>query len=128
MAFDWYKVTDDVDDAHLGDHGIAVDLAHVAAGVFALGLAQMQRPGAVAVVRRAETRNPRHQMLVDGHDHLTVQMNPRHLFNIILRRQCQWNWFMTSVCMVSVEKSLLLSMLISLLLLFPISVSGFWCF
>jgi len=58
-------------------------LTHVATGVLRLGLAYVQRPRSFTVVWGTETRDPRHQVLVDGHNHLTIQMNPRHLFKHI---------------------------------------------
>ena len=75
--------TNDVDDADLSDHWVAIDLTHVATGVLRLGLAYVQRPRSFTVVWGTETRDPRHQVLVDGHNHLTIQMNPRHLFKHI---------------------------------------------
>ena len=71
--------TYNVDSSYLADHGITVDLTHVMTSVFRLGPADVEQPRSLVIMRNAETRNPRHHLPVDGHDHLPVQMHPRHL-------------------------------------------------
>ena len=78
-----------MDVAGLVDDGVAVDLARVAAGVVGRGAADVHRPRAVVVVRGAEARDPRHHLLLDGHDHLPLLVDPRHLLIMISFLQSQ---------------------------------------
>ncbi len=57
--------TDNVNVAHLADHRLRVDLAHVAAGVFLLDSADVQVPGALVVVGDGEAADPGHHLTVD---------------------------------------------------------------
>ena len=52
---------------------------HVSASVFGMNSANVQLPGALMIVRDAESANSGHHLSVDGEDHLPVQMHPRHL-------------------------------------------------
>lgn len=56
--------------------------------VYRLGTAEVERPRVtVGVVRCAVARDAGHQVLMNGHDHVAVQMDPGHLSEIHKLRQ-----------------------------------------
>ena len=71
--------TDNVDVAHLADHGFRINLTHVSSGVFGLDAADVQMPSALVIVRDAEAADTGHNLTMDRQDHLPVEMHPRHL-------------------------------------------------
>lgn len=73
------ELTNHLHEADLVDDGDHVHLAHVVAGVRGLDVAYMQRPSGGVVPRHAESRDERDGALVDGEQHLAVQVHPRHL-------------------------------------------------
>ena len=68
-------LTNNVDVAHVGEHGIGVDLAHVVALVLLLYVADVQVPCVVLVVSDLEPGDAGDDVVVDRQDHLTLKVD-----------------------------------------------------
>jgi len=69
----------DVNTADLLLHDAGVDLTHVAAPVRFFHLTNVQLPGAVVVVRHADPRIVRHDLVMKRQDSLVLRLHPSHL-------------------------------------------------
>ena len=72
-------LTDNLKEADLAHHRVRVQLAHIVAPVVLLYVVDVQQPGLLVVVGNREPRYLHHHVLVDGQEHLTPHVNPRHL-------------------------------------------------
>ena len=72
-------LTHNVEYPHVGDHGVRVYLAHVMSLVLLLHVLDMQTPRVVLVVGDGEPGDARYHLVVDGQDHLPVQVHKGNL-------------------------------------------------
>ncbi len=72
-------LTHNVEYPHVGDHGVRVYLAHVMSLVLLLHVLDVQTPRVVLVVGDGEPGDARYHLVVDGQDHLPVQVHKGNL-------------------------------------------------
>ena len=72
-------LTEHLERADLRHERGRVDLAHVEAAVAALHLRDVQHPRVGVVLHEPEARDARNHPVVDGEDHLPLQVDPGHL-------------------------------------------------
>ena len=68
-----------VDTAYLLLHDASVDLTHITAPVTLLHLTDVQLPCTVIVMRHADPRIVRHDLVVKRQDSLVLRLKPAHL-------------------------------------------------
>lgn len=71
--------TNNLKIAHLAYHWIGIYLAHVITSVVLLHATNMKQPCFLIVMRHRESGYFHDYMFVNSQQHLTTNMNPRHL-------------------------------------------------
>lgn len=72
-------LTDNLKEADLAHHRVRVQLAHIIASVVLLHVVDVKQPGLLIVVGHRESRYLHDHVFVNGQEHLTTYVNPRHL-------------------------------------------------
>lgn len=72
-------LTNDLKKAHLTYHGVGVYLAHIITPVVLLHAVDVKQPSLLIVVRHGKPGYFHDYVFVNGEQHLTTDVDPRHL-------------------------------------------------